>query len=151
MSVSILPERAAVSAQPDPDALRMRFLSRSLVLGFVTIAAISALDTWFAVANSLILKFEQNPICLALMRLEPQGFTVFIAGKMLGTLMVLFCLSAMHCYAYRHVKLVTLSVVMFQVGLLIYLTLSDPLYYGLPNFSLLFQETRVSVSVWILE
>jgi len=36
-------------------------------------------------------------------------------------------------------------VTLFQVSLLIYLTLSDPHINGLPNFGLLFQETRESI------
>ena len=148
MSASIIP-RPTASHRFDLGALCSQFTNRTLVLCFVTIVAISALDTWFAVANSSIFLLEKNPVCLALMRLDSQCFTFFIAGKSLGTLMVLLCLLAMHYYAYQHAKLVTLSVTLFQVGLLIYLTLSDPLCDGLPNFSLLFQETRDSI--WVLK
>lgn len=147
MSISIHPGQTA-STQLDLDALRSRLADRTLVLCFVTIAAISALDTWFAVANSSIMNLEKNPVCLALMQLEPQGFTCFIAGKSMGTLMVLLCLWALHHFSYKHAKLVTWCVALFQVGLLTYLTLSDPLFYGLPNFCLLFQETPDSI--WVL-
>lgn len=147
MSISIHPRHSA-STQLDIDAFRSRFTDRTLMLCFVTIAAISALDTWFAVANASIMDLEKNPVCLALMKLEPHGFTCFIAGKSLGTLMVLLCLLALHHFSYQHTKLVALGVALFQVGLLTYLTLSDPHTHGLPNFSLLFEETRDSI--WIL-
>lgn len=129
-------------------ALRSRITNQFLTLCFVTIAAISALDTWLAVANSTIMFVEKNPVCLALMRLEPQGFTCFVAGKSLGTVMVLVCLLALHRYSYRHAKLVTVCVALFQVGLLTHLILSDPHFYGLPNFSLLFQQN--TDSLWML-
>ena len=147
MSASILP-RPTASNQFTLGALGSQFTNRTLVLCFIIIAAISALDTWFAVANSSIMIQEKNPVCLALMRLEPQGLTCFIVGKTVGTLMVLLCLSAMHYFSYRHARLATWSVALFQVGLLTYLTLSDPLCHGLPNFSLLFENTRDSI--WVI-
>ena len=147
MSISIHPGHSAPTLL-DLNVLRSRLTDRTLVLCFVTIAAISALDTWFAVANETIMSLEQNPVCLALMQMEPQGLTCFIAGKSLGTLMVLLCLLALHHFSYQHAKLVTLCVALFQIGLLTYLTLSDPLFYDLPNFCLLFQETRDSI--WVL-
>ena len=111
----------------------------------LTIAAISGLDIWFAVESSSILRQEKNPICLWLMQLEPDHFTFFIAGKSTGTLAVLLTLVLLNTRGYRHAMFVTLTVTLFQICLLTFLTLSDPLTNGLPNFSLLFQDTRESI------
>lgn len=117
------------------------------IIGFclVTIVSVSILDIWFAVQNESIMKVEQNPVCLALMKLDPGGFAFFIAGKASGTALVIFTLVLLHLGKYRHAMKVTFGVTVFQVGLLIYLTLSDPTMYHLPNFSLLFGETRESI------
>ena len=122
-----------------------RFHFPFLAFCFATIAIVSGLDTWFAVANPCIMKVEQNPICLSLMRLEPRGHTFFVAGKILGTLGVLVSLVALHKFSFKHASLVTMLVTLFQVGLLTHLTLSDPMFYNLPNFSLLFDSTADSI------
>jgi len=106
-----------------------------------TIAAVSASDIWFAVANSSIMIVEKNPICLALMKLEPNGFSYFVLGKSVGTLLVIFTLLMLHQRNYRHAMTVTIALTCFQLGLLTYLTLSDPLMYNLPNFGLLFGDS----------
>ena len=122
-----------------------RFGMGFLVSCFLTIAIISAIDIWFAVANTAILRVEKNPICMALIELEPQGFTFFIIGKAAGTLMVLLTLSLLYRVRYRHANMVTFAIALFQIGLLMYLTLSDPLTHDLPNFGLLFGESNESV------
>lgn len=106
----------------------------------MVISAISAHDTQLAIDNIEIVKVEKNPICLALIELDPNGFSYFVLGKSIGTLSVVSVLSLLAVLRYRHTKLVTLSVVAFQCGLLMYLHLSDPHpdYGGLPNFALLF-------------
>jgi hypothetical protein len=114
-----------------------------------TIGMISALDIWFAVANESIMHVEQNPVCLALMKMDPGGFKFFIAGKAFGTSMVICSLVLLHRKNYCHAMKVTYSVTAFQVGLLTYLTLSDPTMYNLPNFSLLFTDTPESI--WRIE
>jgi len=111
----------------------------------LTIVSISSIDIWFAVENASIIKVEKNPICLTLMKLDPEGFTFFIAGKASGTLVVVLTLLQLHRLRYRHAMLITIGVTLFQIGLLTYLTLSDPTMYNLPNFSLLFCETRESI------
>ena len=68
----------------------------------MAIGTISALDTWFAVANSNIMLDEQNPICLTLMRLEPNGMICFVVGKLLGTVMVLASLLMLHRFCFKH-------------------------------------------------
>jgi len=113
------------------------------------IAVISALDTWFAVTNLQIVQVEKNPICRALLQLEPEGCTWFIAGKSLGTMTTLLILSLLHVYRYKRAMIVTLSISTFQLGLLVYLTLSDPLFYGLPNFALLFRDT--AECIWMVD
>lgn len=111
----------------------------------LVITAVSAFDIWSAVANSSIMKVEKNPICLALMELDPNGLSYFIFGKSFGTLAVIATLIGLHLKSYRYATTVTIAILLFQIGLLIYLTLSDPLTYNLPNFSLLFEGRE---SIW---
>lgn len=117
-----------------------------LSLCLLTIVAISATDIWFAVENTFIMKEEKNPICLALMKLEPNGYSFFIFGKSFGTLMVILTLTTMNQRNYRYAMVITIAVTCFQLALLTYLTLSDPLMHDLPNFGLLFSDS--SESVW---
>lgn len=116
-----------------------------LLLCLFTIAAISATDIWFAVENGLIMKMEKNPICLALMKLDPSGFSFFILGKSFGTAMVILTLMTLYRRNYRHAMTVTIAVTCFQLGLLTYLTLSDPRMHNLPNFGLLFSDSPESI------
>lgn len=116
-----------------------------VVLCFFTIVAVSAFDTWSTAANTQILRMEQNPICMALLRLDPEGCVFFVLGKSAGTLVTLSTLIVLLKSGYRHAMLVTGSVATFQLGLLTYLCLSDPMMHGLPNFLLLFKETPESI------
>jgi len=116
-----------------------------LTLCFLTIAAISATDIWFAVENPSIMAMEKNPICLALMQFDPTGFSFFILGKSLGTAMVILTLTTLYRRNYKYAMTVIMAVTCFQLGLLLYLTLSDPRMHGLPNFALLFSDTPESI------
>lgn len=120
-----------------------------LILSLALIGVISIVDIWFAVANSSILHVEKNPICEFLLRLDPHSCVFFVAGKLFGTVFVLSALSLMHCFNYRHAKLVTRVVLVFQIALFTFLTLSDPLNHNLPNFGLLFGQTPESI--WVIE
>jgi len=139
--------RSIADARHRPWQLGLRKISLAFCL--FTIAAISATDIWFAVANSCIQLVEQNPICMALIELDPDGFSFFILGKSAGTLMVILTLVFLHRRQYRHATAVTIAVTLFQIGLLTYLTLSDPMMNDLPNFGLLFSES--TESVWVIE
>ncbi len=119
-----------------------------LALCFLTIAIISAIDIWFAVTNSQIIHVEKNPVCMALIAMDPRGFSFFMLGKASGTAMVLFMLTLLHRCQYRHANTVTFAIAVFQIGLLTFLTLSDPLTCNLPNFGLLFGETPESI--WLI-
>ena len=134
------------NSHPIQPAKSARRESRFFTIGFVafclsTIAVVSATDIWFAVVNSSIMVDEKNPICLALMKLYPHGFSFFIFGKSIGTLVVILTLLQLNIRNYQHAMKITIVVTCFQLGLLTYLTLSDPLTYNLPNFGLLFDET----------
>jgi len=112
---------------------------------FVLIAFVSGLDTWFAIENRRILMDEQNPICAALLRLDPHSCFFFFVGKMLGTLV---CISAIYMLLrckYRYAHLVLGIVTAFQLGLLIYLLFADKNFYGLPNIELMFTDTQESI------
>jgi hypothetical protein len=112
---------------------------------FLTIGTVSAFDTWSTAANSQILRMEQNPICEALLMLDPESCLFFVIGKSAGTITALFTLGLLLKKGYRHAMLITGSVALFQFGLLVYLCLSDPLMNNMPNFSLLFSETPESI------
>jgi len=116
---------------------------------FAAIAGVSALDTWFAVENEVILKVEKNPICAMLLKMDPQSCRWFVAGKATGTILCMGLIATLLRMKYRHAGKVLVAVTMFQAGLLAYLVLSDPMMGGLPNLSLLFSETPESI--WILQ
>ena len=121
----------------------------SLLIGcFLFIGAVSALDMWFAIENSRIVQVEKNPICKALLKMDPANCSWFIVGKSTGTVITLSVLSMLHWFRYKQATVVTCSVALFQLVLLNYLTLSDPHIYGLPNFALLFRETQESI--WLV-
>lgn len=107
-------------------------------LGFVFIAMVSIHDTYLVIIEEEILTMEKNPICARLIQWEPVGFTYFLLGKAIGTATVISALITLYCIKYPHAGIITAAVVAFQLMLLVYLHLSDPLLGGLPNFALLF-------------
>lgn len=109
------------------------------ILGCLFIAIVSAYDTYLVVIEPRILYMEKNPICVSLIKLDPDGLAYFICGKAVGTMAVIGALLYFHRIGYSRALLVTSGVVAFQALLLIYLHLSDPRIGGLPNFALLFQ------------
>lgn len=112
---------------------------------FAAIGIVSFLDTYFVAANPWILTDEQNPICAALMELEPDSKIYFFIVKLFGSVSVLLALWYLQKTCYRYATTVLLSVTAFQIVLLTYLCLSDPLSGGYPNFALLFQDTPESI------
>lgn len=109
---------------------------------FVIIALVAVYDTWAAAVNSEILKEEKNPICVKLLELDPDGRTWFVAAKSMGAAMTLSVLSLLLKVGYRHAMFVTGSIAAFQMGLMVYLCFSDPRWYGLPNFFVLYESTE---------
>ncbi len=128
-------------------SIKNKSVKTSIGICFFVIAMVALFDTWAAAANSEILMEEKNPICVKLLELDPEGKSWFIAAKSFGAAMVLATLGLLFKSGYRHAMLVTRAITTFQVGLLIYLCFSDPKWYGLPNFSLLFGAPE---SVFIL-
>ena len=86
---------------------------------------------------------------MALIELDPQRFTFFILGKSLGTAAVMAVILSLFRNSYRHAQAVMFAITLFQIGLLTFLVLSDPLTNHLPNFELLFTDTHESI--WVLE
>ena len=109
-------------------------------IGFLFIALVSIHDTYLVIIEEHILVLEKNPICVSLIRLDPEGFTFFILAKMMGALVVILTLTWLHRVRYAYAATVTYAVVVFQAFLLMYLHLSDPLIWDLPNFMLLFSN-----------
>ena len=114
-------------------------------LCFTLIGVVSAFDMYFVEANPDILNAEQNPVCLALMRLEPDSKVYFFIAKTIGSLSVLLTLWYLLKIGYQHAKTVLVSVAVFQLVLLCYLCLGDARIGGCPNFTMLFQDTPESI------
>lgn len=74
------------------------------------------------VHRETILHMEQNPICLALLRMEPKCFSLFVLAKTIGTLTVLAILVKLFRSQFHSSHSVTSSITLFQLGLLAYLT-----------------------------
>jgi len=126
---------------------RMNAVSHRIVLGlcFAAIGSISFLDAYFVAANPYILLSEQNPICVALIKLDPDSMIYFLIVKLVGSVSVLLTLWYLQKICYRHATTVLLAVAVFQVVLLTYLCLADARVGGFPNFALLFQDTPESI------
>ena len=130
----------------DSQANILRRVSQAFILiCFCVILFVSAIDTWFASANSRILYEEANPICAWLIRLAPDSCCCFIIGKTLGTLIVLLILYRLWQVKYRYAMIIIVSVTAFQIALLAFLCLSDPKMDDWINFSILFDETETSI------
>ena len=117
----------------------------AVVVCFVIIASVSTLDALLVAWNPEIEQVEKNPICLALIQMAPRSLAVFFVGKGLGTIGVLATLGYLLRVNVFRPKIVLASITLFQIGLVTYLYLSDPLIGGLPNFALLFRDTQESV------
>jgi len=116
-----------------------------LCLCFAVIGSISFLDAYFVAANPHILFTEQNPVCLALIKLDPDSMIYFLIVKLVGSVGVLLTLWYLQKICYRHATTVLLAIALFQVVLLTYLCLADSRVGGYPNFALLFQNTPESI------
>lgn len=116
-----------------------------IVMCFIAIASVSTLDALLVAWNPQIVNVEKNPICLALIQLDPNGLSAFYLGKSIGTLTVLGAIALMFKIQFCHANTVLIAITCFQVWLLAYLFLSDPLMHGFPNFALLFRDTPESI------
>ena len=97
-----------------------------LISCLAIIVSVSVYDTYLVyVFRDLIQITERNPICLALIKLEPTFLTCFIAGKVLGNVCVVSVLLALCLFGYRHHKTIVISVAAFQLFLWLYLTVAD--------------------------
>ena len=123
-----------------------RWADRIFLAGcFVVILFVSAADTWLAFANENILNMEKNLLCAWLLSMDADSCGFFIAGKACGALAVFLALLGLLRVRYQHARLVIAAVAMFQIGLLGYVCLSDPLLDGQINFQPLFDEGESSV------
>lgn len=134
-----------VESRQQDASRKLRLQGMFVAFCFLAIVFVSALDTWFAVANESILHVEKNPICAMLLKMEPQGCMYFVCGKATGTIICVGLIATMLRMRYRHANKVLACVALFQVCLLGYLVLSDPRMDGLPNLSLLFGDTPESI------
>lgn len=146
-----LNNRNSYSCSSQVDALCTQIFYWSVIqrlcvsLCFALIGVVSALDMYLVEANPAILDAEQNPICLALMRLEPDSKIYFFIAKSIGSISVLLTLWYLLKIRYRYARTVLLSIAVFQIVLLSYLFLGDARIGGCPNLALLFQDTPESI------
>ncbi|MEM9942453.1 MAG: hypothetical protein AAF939_12880 [Planctomycetota bacterium] len=123
-------------------AMEVKRIRNRLSIGFLIciaiILAVSTYDTYLVFVHQRhIIKMERNPICLFLIRLDPENMTFFLMGKFLGNLGVVCVLAALKWLCFRPYLLVAGLVAGFQIGLLGFLLLSDPVS-GLFHFDDLF-------------
>ncbi|MEM7453345.1 MAG: hypothetical protein AAF456_03210 [Planctomycetota bacterium] len=93
-----------------------------LFAGFLIFIAITSLIDaglvlWF---SETILHLEANPLCMALMKLEPQFFSVFLACKFIGTAAVIITINQLFRRRRAIALCVAAALAMFQFGLMIY-------------------------------
>ncbi|WP_146594843.1 hypothetical protein [Novipirellula galeiformis] len=72
--------------------------------------------------SDMILELEKNPVCLALLKMEPTFFSLFVLGKSMGTLTVILILVQLFRSQFHGWHSVTSGITLFQLGLLAYLT-----------------------------
>ena len=107
------------------------------------ILSVSVLDTYFVyLFKHVIVEFERNPICLALIGRDPQDLSWFIGGKLLGNLGVVTVLVLLFRFGYRNSNLVAVAVAGFQITLTFYICLADP-QTGFLAFDGLFSDSRL--------
>ncbi|MCH2180228.1 MAG: hypothetical protein MK106_15660 [Mariniblastus sp.] len=68
---------------------------------------------------------EENPVCRYLIGLAPETLTFFLAGKFVGTTLVLSILVAISKFRFGWACLIAFALVVFQIGLLFYLQCAD--------------------------
>ena len=88
------------------------------------IALISIYDAYLVVYFKEFLD-EQNPVCRFLIELEPAHLSLFLAGKAFGTLVVIMTIIGLEKLMPRLSRPVTYTVTAFQIGLLLFLHISD--------------------------
>jgi hypothetical protein len=88
----------------------------------VYVSAISAYDGYLVVrTGDMIGDFEQNPVGLLLLKCNGGDPSLFLLAKTVGTLLVLYALSALNRHSQRLARPVALAVALFQSGLLVFL------------------------------
>ena len=68
---------------------------------------------------------EENPVCRYLIGLAPETLTFFLAGKFVGTTLVISILVAISKFRFGWACLIAFALVVFQIGLLFYLQCAD--------------------------
>jgi hypothetical protein len=84
---------------------------------------------------------EQNPFCAWLISLEPDCVSLFLAGKVLGTLSVMAILFFLFRHWSRLAVPVAASLMVFQIGLLGYLHGSDGRRASVTQIAMLSSDT----------
>ena len=86
------------------------------------VSAVSAYDGYLVVrTGDMIGDFEQNPVGLLLIKCNGGDPSLFLLAKTLGTLFVLYALSALNRHSQRLARPVAMAIALFQSGLLIFL------------------------------
>ena len=104
------------------------------------IVSVSIYDSYLvALYRECILYDERNPICEMLIRKDPNTLSWFMAGKLAGNLGVVGTLVLLRWVGYNRTLMVASGVAAFQLVLLTFLTISDPMT-GLLHFDDLFSH-----------
>ena len=128
MSVT-LPTQNLSSNPSQPGLLAPRDTWSCKVFSFclLFIVCVSIYDTYLvSVYRDTILLEERNPICLYLIQQDTSQLTWFIAGKLVGNLVVAGTLLSLFWFGFRRALTVAKGVACFQFLLLFYLLFSDP-------------------------
>ena len=122
-------------------ALDQQTKTRRIFLGcLLLIVSISIYDSYLvAIFPKTILEDERNPICKILIQQDPDKLSWFLAGKFIGNAVVVGTLTLLYWFGYKRVMTVAKGVALFQLGLMTYLTFSDPIT-GLLHFDGLFSH-----------
>ena len=118
------------------------------------IVSVSIYDAYLVVLfKGEILFDERNPICVMLIRKDPNSLTWFLGGKFLGNVFVVATLVFLRWIRYSRAMAIAKGVAAFQIGLLFYLTFADQntgfLHFdGLfSNDPIHFNEALVSIGI----
>lgn len=91
---------------------------------WIFIFLVSLYDIWLVyVCRDVILQTEQNPICLALIKFDPVGMSLFTTCKIAGTLLAIAICRRLTDRSPEVGSGVTSGLAGFQGGLLMYLSL----------------------------
>ena len=96
---------------------------------WLMVGAISCYDAWLVQQYQFSIQvLEENPIGRWLIEAGSGDVLLFIRAKLAGTLVVLSVLAALNRYSRRLAQPTAVALAVFQLGLLVYLTVDMPTF-----------------------